>query len=186
MFSLRIDHGLELRLLGEQQAEILFALVDENRDHLRQWLPWLDDNRSVDDTRAFIKKSLEQLANNNGFPAGIWYQGRLAGVIGYAEIDWPNRITGIGYWLGASFQGQGLVTRSCRALVDYAFNQLELNRVEIRCAPGNKASCAIPQRLGFTREGVLRQAEWLYDHYVDLVVYAMLASEWPAAVKQSS
>jgi ribosomal-protein-serine acetyltransferase len=68
-------------------------------------------------------------------------------------------------------------------LVDYAFNELGLNRLEIRCATENTKSRAIPQRLGFKQEGTIRQAEWLYDHYVDLVVYGILASEWSDSSK---
>ena len=70
------------------------------------------------------------------------------------------------------------MTRACRALVTHAFRELGLHRVEIRAAPGNRRSRAIPERLGFRQEGILRDAEWPYDHYVDLVVYAMLADEW--------
>jgi ribosomal-protein-serine acetyltransferase len=70
------------------------------------------------------------------------------------------------------------VTAACRALVDHAFEELGLNRVSIACATENKESCAILERLGFRREGIVRQAEWLYDHFVDHVVYATLASEW--------
>jgi ribosomal-protein-serine acetyltransferase len=62
--------------------------------------------------------------------------------------------------------------------VDYAFSGLKLNRVEIACATENKKSQAIPKRLGFTEEGIARQAEWLYDHYVDHIVYGLLASDW--------
>ncbi len=130
------------------------------------------------DTRAFIKHSLEKFAANNGLAAGIWFRGKLAGVIGLHWIDWANRSTYIGYWLAASQQGRGLVTRAGRALVDYAFVELGLNRVEIRCAVKNKKSRAIPERLGFEAEGINRQAEWLYDHYVDLVVYGLLISEY--------
>jgi ribosomal-protein-serine acetyltransferase len=65
-------------------------------------------------------------------------------------------------------------------LVEHAFGELGLNRVSIACAVENKKSCAIPERLGFRREGVKRQAEWLYDHFVDHVVYGALASEWQA------
>ncbi|MFQ5796360.1 MAG: GNAT family N-acetyltransferase [Candidatus Bipolaricaulia bacterium] len=178
MFRFRIDDDTELRVLEGRHAEELFALTEQNRAYLREWLPWLDNTGSLEDTQKFIKRSLEQFANNNGFQAGIWYQGKLVGVIGYHKIDWANRKTSIGYWLGASFQGRGLVTKACRGLVDYAFNELGLNRVEIHCATENKKSCAIPERLGFTQEGTIRQAERLYDHFVDHVVYRMLADEW--------
>lgn len=179
--TFRIEDDTELRLLEEQHAEELFALTEQNREYLGEWLPWLDNNKSPADTKRFISNSLEQFANNNGFCVGIWFQGKLAGVISYHEIDWSNRATSIGYWLGASFQGKGLVTKSCRLLVDYAFNELKLNRIEIRCALKNKKSRAIPKRLGFKQEGIIRQAEWLYDHFVDLVVYGMLADEWYGA-----
>ena len=97
---------------------------------------------------------------------------------GLHRIDWANRRTGVGYWIAETHQGQGIVTRACAALVDSAFGELGLNHVEIACASGNSRSCAIPERLGFVREAVVRQREWLYDHFVDRVVYGMLASEW--------
>ena len=178
MFSYKLDEDTELRLLQEYDAEEFFILTDENREHLRRWLPWLDTTRSVYDTRAFIHSTLLQFANNKGFQAGIWYRGSLAGIIGYHSIDQQNRKTAIGYWLGEAFTGKGLMTKACEALLDYGFDVLQLNRIEIRCAPSNTRSCAIPQRLGFTHEGIAHQAEWLYDHFVDQSIYSMLASDW--------
>ena len=70
------------------------------------------------------------------------------------------------------------MTKVAKALTDYAFTHLKLNKVEIRAAVENKKSRSIPERLGFVYEGTLRQAEWLYDHYVDHAVYGMLADEW--------
>ena len=112
------------------------------------------------------------------FQAGIWHEGRLAGVVGHLGIDRENLSTELGYWLGEEFEGRGLATAACRALVDHAFGELGLNRVSIACATENKKSCAIPERLGFRREDIRRQAEWLYDRFVDHAVYAALASEW--------
>jgi ribosomal-protein-serine acetyltransferase len=178
LFSLKLADDLELRLLEEQHAGEVFALVDKNRQYLRQWLPWLDTNMSLNDTRVFIKNALDHFANNAGLVAGIWLQDRIVGIISYNTIDWQNRIVHIGYWIDAEFQGRGVVTKACKALIDYAFYELELNRVEIRCATGNRRSCAIPQRLGFLQEGVIRQAEWLYDHFVDHLIYGVLASDW--------
>ena len=100
------------------------------------------------------------------------------GVIGFHKIDWNNKSTSIGYWLGEDYVGNGLMTKSVKAFVDYALIDLGLNRVEIRAAVENKKSRAIPERLGFTHEGTIRQSEWLYDHYVDHEVYGMLASDW--------
>jgi ribosomal-protein-serine acetyltransferase len=172
------DKGLELRLLEERHAEAVFAVVDRNRAYLRQWLPWLDASVSPDDTRNFIKESLGEFASGEGMLAGIWEREQVIGAISYDFIDRANRVARIGYWLASDSQGKGVMTKACRAMVDHAFNELGLNRVEIRCATGNARSRAIPQRLGFKQEGIQRQVEWLYDHFVDLVVYAMLADDW--------
>ena len=179
-FAYRFDEGLELRLFEARHAEAAFALVEANREHLRRWLPWVDGSTTVEDTLAFIRGGLKQYGNHDGFQAGIWSDGDLAGAIGYHGWNFVDRKTEIGYWLGEAFTGRGIMTRAVRALVDYAFGPLALHRVEIPCATGNTASCAIPERLGFTHEGVIRDAEWLYDHFVDWNMYAILADEWEA------
>lgn len=176
---IRLDHDTELRILEEQDAAELFALVEKNRAHLRTWLPWVDATQSIEDERTFIHTMQLQRESNKGFTCVIRNKGQAAGTIGYHPIDWITRRVEIGYMLAASFQGKGLMSRACRAMVAYAFDAWQLNKVEIRCAVGNTRSCTIPQRLGFTFEGSIRQAEWLYDHFVDMRVYGMLASEWP-------
>lgn len=70
------------------------------------------------------------------------------------------------------------MTKACIAFINHAFSELQLNRVEIRCAVGNTKSRAIPERLGFTNEGTIRDGEWLYDHFVNHIVYGILAMEW--------
>jgi ribosomal-protein-serine acetyltransferase len=178
MFKYIIDEDIELRLLKINDAEELFQLVDLCREHLRKWLPWIDATKSSDDTKVFIKSTMKQFAANNGFQAGIWYKGQVAGVIGYHGMDFSHKSTSIGYWLSEKYVGKGIMTKACKALVDYALIDLGLNRVEIRCAENNHKSRAIPERLGFTNEGMIREAEWLYDHYVSHYVYGMLAKEW--------
>ncbi len=178
MFHLVVDTETSLQLLEEHHAAELFGLVDRNRSSLREWLPWLDQNTDVDQTRAFIRASLRQHASRNGFASGLRHRGALVGVLGLHAIDWPNRTTSLGYWLDESHRGRGLVTKGCAALIDHVFGELGLHRVEIACAALNVRSCAVPERVGFSREGLLRQREWLYDHFVDHVLYAMLASEW--------
>lgn len=178
MFTYQVDRDLELRLLETANAEELFQLNQDNREYLRRWLPWLDGVKEVADTRNFITMSKKQYGDNLGIQAGIWNQGRLTGVIGHYNLNWAHRSVNLGYWLGEKYQGQGVMTRACRAMIEYSFKDLGLHRVEIRCSQENFKSRAIPERLGFTREGVIRQAEWLYDHFEDDVVYGLLAPEW--------
>jgi ribosomal-protein-serine acetyltransferase len=176
----RIDSDLELRLLEERDAGDIFALVEQNRSYLREWLPWVDFTRSVEDERAYIRSLQAQYLGDNGFACGIWYQKQITGTISYHPIDRLNSKVEIGYWLAAPFQGKGIMTRACRVMVDHAFDKLSVQKVVIRCALGNTRSCAIPQRLGFRHEGIVKQGEWLYDHFVDLNVFGMFADEWRA------
>jgi ribosomal-protein-serine acetyltransferase len=178
MFPHRLSSDISLELLDPRHAEELFRVTDANREHLREWLPWVDEIRSEADTKEFIQLTLRQLSDNNGFQTAIRFREELVGVIGHHGIHWGNRSTSLGYWLARGAQGKGFMTQSCLAYVDHSFAALSLNRVEIRCAVGNKRSRAIPERLGFHAEGTLREAEWLYDHFVDHVVYSVLASEW--------
>jgi len=99
----------------------------------------------------------------------IWQNGRLADTINLHDIDSEIWKTNVGYWLGAECQDRGFMTKACRVLLDYAFQELNLNRVEILCTVQNTKGRAIPERLGFVQEDVIRQAEWLYDHYNDHV-----------------
>lgn len=179
MFKHEIDGDTYLKLLDVEDAPALFALTDHSRAHLRTWLPWVDHTTNVADSRVFIEGTKKQFADNNGFQAGIWYQGQLAGVAGFHKIDWGNQKTEIGYWLGASLQGRGLMTQTCRALIAHAFAEWGLHRIEIHCGVGNTKSAAIPKRLGFTREGCIRDAERLADgHFNGLEVFGMLSEEW--------
>ncbi len=177
VFALRIDEDIEIRLNEERYAQKLFDLTDKNRQYLREWLPWVDGTVSVEDTRAFMKSTLHSFADFKSIGTTIWYKDQLVGSLG-CSIDKEDRKVEIGYWLDASSQDKGIMTRACRGLINYVFDELEMNKVEIHVAPENRRSRAIPERLGFTQEGIDRQAGWLYDHYIDLVLYGMLASEW--------
>ena len=178
MFEFVVDDAVVLKLLEYRDAEQLFELTDSSRLYLREWLPWVDGTKNAEDTKSFIEMTKKQFASNNGFQAGIWYKGNLAGVIGFHGMNGANRSTSIGYWISERYQKSGVMTKSCKALIEYAFRELKLNRVEIRCAEKNLRSRAIPERLGFVNEGMIREAEWLYDHFVDHVVYGVLAREW--------
>ena len=176
MLSFRIDERRILRLLEEADADELYAVVDANREFLARWMPWAAST-TLEGTLEFIRASRRQLADNQGFQVAIVDDGRIVGVLGFHRVDWDNRSTSIGYWIAEPSQRRGTVTQAVRALIEHAFRTWTLNRVEIRAGVDNVRSRAIPGRLGFKEEGVLRQAERIGDRYVDHVVYGMLAAD---------
>lgn len=178
MFLHKINDDLSLKLIELSDGERVFQLTDHSRSYLREWLPWLDFTMKLEDTLEFIKICLKGYAEKKSLNAVILFKGEIVGVAGYNNINLSNKTAYIGYWLGEEYQGNGIMTEVAKALTHYAFNELNLNKVEIRAAAGNKKSRSIPERLNFVNEGCIRQAEWLYDHYVDHVVYGMLAEEW--------
>jgi ribosomal-protein-serine acetyltransferase len=178
MFILKVDNEIELQLFQLHHALMLYQLVENNREHFSEWMPWVDSMNSPYHFESIIPVWLTQFAENSGLNVGILYNGELVGSIGLQQIDWHNSMTSIGYFLSKNAEGHGVMTRSVQALLNYVFFQLKLNRVEIRCGVKNKKSRAIPERLGFVKEGKLRDGEQLNGHFHDLIVYSMLARDW--------
>lgn len=175
-----LGDGAEVRAWGLEDAEIVYAEVDQNRERLRDWLHWVDATRSPDDIRAFLGRCAASEGKEQ--PFGIYVDGVLAGNVGLMVGDQGEGE--IGYWIAGAFEGRGLMTRACRAVLAYAFEELGMRRVQLCAADVNVRSRAVAERLGMTQEGVLRQAERIRDDRIyDQVVYSLLADEWPGAAR---
>ncbi|SDJ11045.1 GNAT family N-acetyltransferase [Natribacillus halophilus] len=178
MFKVPLEEDLYLHLIERHHASELFAAVHHSRYYLRRWLPWVDAMKSVHDYPPVIDAWLQQYAEGRGFQAGIRKDGALVGVIGLHDIDWGNRRTSLGYWLSEHYTGQGIMTKATQAVLSIVFDEYQLNRVQIQCGVNNYESQAIPKRLEFRFEGIVRDGEWLYDHYHDLVQFSLLREDW--------
>ena len=166
-----------LRPLIAADAPELHALVERNRSGLVRWMPWAAD-QTLAGTEEFIRRAADQELAGNGFQCALVDDGPIAGVAGFHGLDRANAATTIGYWLDADHRGRGLMSQAVRALLGHAFGVLELHRVELRVAPDNGPSQALAERLGFSAEGVAREAERFGREHRDLVVYSLLAGEW--------
>lgn len=170
--------GLFLKLIDPTDSHALFQLVDSSRSYLREWLPFVDGTQSEGDTLQFIQSAQTQYGRNDGFQAGIWNKDRLLGMVGLHHVNWSNCRTSIGYWLAEDAQGNGFMTAACKAVISFCFEYYHLNRIDLHAAVANRKSCAVAERLGFVQEGTLRDAEWLYDHFVDHAAYSLLQRDW--------
>jgi ribosomal-protein-serine acetyltransferase len=170
-----LDEGAFLRLYVPGDAELIFKTVDRQRERLRHWLPWVDTTKSPADTRAFIEATIA--TEGREFAYGIFAADGLAGGIGL-HADRENRSAMIGYWIDGEHEGQGLITRSSRALTDIAFRDLGMHRVWLSADAKNTRSRAVAERLGFHLEGIHRGDSLRGDRFRDTVIYAILEDEW--------
>lgn len=171
---------LVIRALKPEDAPALFASIDESRETLDPWMPWAAGTRSIDDSREVIAKFVASWSLREDLPLGIFLAetGEHLGGTGFHRFDWNLRSFEIGYWLRSSAVGHGYVTETVRTLARAAFEQLRARRVEIRLDPENLRSKAIPERLGFRREGTLRSS--LLDHHGrvrDTAIYALVEGD---------
>src|SRR5258706_3499647 len=126
LFKPITDGEIELRQLTMPDAETFFNLTDKNRAYLREWLPWLDMTKTVEDTKKFIQGSMNNASLEKAADFGIYYQGILVGVIGFHEINKTDKKTTIGYWLDKDSQGKGIMTKASKMLIEFVFKVLQL------------------------------------------------------------
>ncbi|MED5017352.1 GNAT family protein [Paenibacillus chibensis] len=178
MFKYEVNDRTYLSLMNTRDAAELYALINQNRKHIGKWLKFPGMTQRVEDSQAFITRTRLGYAKNEGYWLGIWTDGKLAGSIGFLYLDQENRKTEIGYWLGKAYEGQGLITASVTALIQYALDELNMNKIEIGAATMNTRSRAIPEKLGFKQEGIIRDYEFLNGGFIDRVIYGLKAEEW--------
>lgn len=172
-----LGKGVEMRPFLVKDAGAIYEAVKANYDHLRTYLHWVTPEFSKLTAKQFVRRSHESAKAMTAANWGIYVDGAFAGTVGFVKIDWPSQNGEIGYWIASEFEGRGLVSRACRTLIDFAFGELKLHRIEIHCAKTNRRSRAVPERLGFRKEGTLRQSEWRHDRFHDMVIYGLLADD---------
>jgi len=176
--KLIVDENISLFLYQEKDAGELFTLIDNNRSYFKEWLPWLDYTNKVEDTKNFIIECNQNYAKGTNLNLGIRYYNKIVGSVSFNTINLIHKNAEIGYMLSEEFVGKGIMIKSCKALIDYGFQNLDLNRVTIKCATENIKSRAIPEKLGFKLEGIIEQNERLYNRFVDHAYYGMLKENW--------
>ena len=178
MVSFGIGTEITMRELSLDDAQAVFDVVRRNHHHLKSYMHWASPAYSLESAREFIQQNQVNRAERKTLGLGIFRGARLIGSIGFVNFDWLAMKTELGYWISSDEEGKGIVSRACRVLIDFAFDELKMNRIEIRCSSENLRSAAIPIRLGFQKEGRLRQSEFRNGRLHDFDIYGLLASEW--------
>lgn len=178
MVTFRLDSELILREFEPRDAEAVFHAAIENYDHLRTFAQWISKDYSLKSARSFIAHGKSEWELRKGLPLGIFRGETFIGSCGFVKFDWKAGKAEIGYWITKPEEGKGIITLAVRTLIGFAFAELGLNRIEIRCSSENRRSSAIPRRLGFRQEALLRQSEFRDGRLHDFEIYGLLKPEW--------
>ncbi len=186
--NITVDSDISLTLFERTQTVELFHLVSFNRDHLKNWERWIINMTTLAATQYFIdqnRRLFEELSdsenqkrNHPGFQFGVIHDKKIIGLVGFQGLHLTDHACALGYWIDQRCEGRGFVTRSCEALIDYAFTELEMNRIEIQCAVDNNRSRKVAERLGFRQEARLSEVEFSDGTYIDHYLYRVLRREW--------
>ncbi|MDQ0793851.1 GNAT family N-acetyltransferase [Streptomyces sp. B1I3] len=181
MFAISLgDDGAQLRPLEPWQAAEFLAHMDRARGLVDPWIPFAAAATDLDSARALLRRYADKQAADTGRIHGIWLDGTLVGGVLFRVFEAESGTCEIGVWLEPAGQGRGLVNRASRRLIDWAFDVRGMRRVEWRASAANTRSTAAAERLGMTREGVLRQAYLHHGVRHDEEIWAVLAEEWRA------
>ncbi|MFI5274095.1 MAG: GNAT family N-acetyltransferase [Ktedonobacterales bacterium] len=171
--------NVTLRAWRDDDAPALHEAIAMSRDHLRRWMRFIDEHQTAEETRAYIVRSRAKWLLREDMNLGIWSPDllRLYGGIGVMARDWAVPAFELGYWLRADAAGHGYVTAAAGLLTGYLLGAHHAQRVQIRCDARNLRSAAVPRRLGYALEGVLRQAERARDGTLeDTMIFARTPS----------
>ena len=175
---IKIDENIKLEITSEKYAAPLFNVIDNNREHLSEFLSWVENMKSVEDLRNYLQNCEHLYKEKKEVSFITLLNENPVGRIGLHHLNLQNKIGAIGYWLDKNEEGKGIITKSCIQLINYGFQKMGLNRIEIKASVRNIKSQAIPVKLNFKKEGVLRQAELVNNQFIDLFIYSILKDEW--------
>jgi ribosomal-protein-serine acetyltransferase len=176
--TITIDDSTKLEMTSIKHSPFLFDAINKNRAHLSEFLPWVKNMQSINDFDNYIKNCELLYEEKKEVSFVIILNENPVGRIGLHHLNLQNKIAAIGYWLTKEAQGKGIIHQSCKKLIDYGFNELGLNRIEIKCASENYKSQAIPEKFNFQKEGIMRQAEFVNETFLDIILYSILKNEW--------
>ena len=173
VLSLDVDKELQLSSVQESYAPLYVELAKENYHYLAKWLVWPPHVKTEKDFGDFIARCKRDQKRGDAITFGVIYTGKLIGNIAYKYINNELKKVEIGYWIAEDYQGKGIISRACARLVEYAFTNLDMSKVEMCVASYNKPSLAVCERLGMTLEGVITNAELVQGRILDHAIYGL-------------
>ena len=200
MFKLKIDEEIHLRNIHPDDSETLFNLIEQNRARLHLWIDPYALPKTAKAARLF---TIHCLINYYGDPIGpseldqyihelehyfppvhhpldlgVWFRGELVGSVSMSHLEDSYTAVEFGYWITREHEGKGIITRCISALMDYAMDNMDIQRFVIGCAVNNQRSRAVPERLGYRLHAIQPNKEVVGEFVYDRAIYGIRSTAW--------
>lgn len=149
---------LLIRMPKPGDGKAVFAAVQASIHELKPWIPWAHNQQTEQETEINVRDSYIKFLKREDLRLHIFLKstGEFIGSSGLHRINWNIPKFEIGYWIDSRYSGNGYITEAVQGITEFAFNELKARRIEIRCDSKNEKNRKIPERLGFTLEGILK------------------------------
>lgn len=156
-----ITKRLFIRMPKPGDGEQVYEAIKKSKEELKLWMPFAQKDQTMEDVEANVREAYAAFIKREDLRLHIFNREtkEFIGCTGLHRMDWNVPKFEIGYWIDTQFSGQGYMTEAVQGVTDFAFHELKANRVEIHCDANNLNSRAIPERLGYTLEGILKNHE---------------------------
>jgi len=174
-----IEGPLLIRTYRAEDVNALFEAVRESIVEVGHWLPWCHQEYSIEEARQFIISRASSSQGDEWYSFGIFEAagGRFLGGVGINFINRAHQFANLGYWVRTSAAGHGIATMATRAAARFGFDKLGLHRIEIVAAVDNIASQRVAEKVGATREGILRSRLLIGGSSVDAVMFSLVPDD---------
>lgn len=169
---------LLIRMPMPGDGKVVYDAIVASINELKPWMPFAHMDQSQQDLEVNIRQAYIKFIKRKDLRLHVFLKdtGEFIASSGLHRINWDIPKFEIGYWIDTRYSGKGYITEAVKGIVDFAFNELKARRLEIRCDPLNEKSRRVPERLGFTLEGILRNDSLSADgkELRDTCVFALI------------
>lgn len=179
-----LTYQVAIRPYQAADAPLLYEAAAESIADIYPWMPWCHPGYTLAESEQWLQICLADREAKRAFDFVIHDQetGKFLGAVALNQIHPLHQFANLGYWVRSSCAGHGIAATAARLCACFGFAELDLKRIEIVTAAGNRRSQRVAEKAGATREGVLRNRLKLGDVWHDAVLFSLVPDDLKAAL----
>jgi ribosomal-protein-serine acetyltransferase len=174
-----LGENILIRTFEHSDVRLLFEAVTESISEISKWMPWCHPDYSLEESLEWVNSREHAWKNGIEYSFVIEHKnsGIFLGGVGINEISLANKFGNLGYWMRTKYSGNGFTTEAAKIAVKFAFEELNLNRIEIVMAKENISSRRVAEKLNAQKEGIARKRLVIKDQIYDANIFSLIKED---------